>query len=140
MPEGQDAFHSWMFRPPPALPAVRQAIFGRIALGRLEDLARLIGVVREEEIIATHLYEKANEDLRDHQIRKRGRGGATKTKADFEREIHETWLYVGPLHWSSRATLCLTVLDRLEEIAEDAGISVEPREPASGQQWQARAG
>lgn len=140
MPDGQGAFHSWMFRPPTAIPAVRQAIYGRIALARLEDLPRLIAVVREEEAIATHLYEEANEDLRQHEIRKRSRAGGDKTQADFEREIHEAWLYVGPLHWSSRATLCLMVLDRLEEIAQDAGISVDAYEPADLEERRASAG
>jgi hypothetical protein len=138
--DGRGIFHAWMFQPPTAIPAVRQAMYGRIALTQLEDLARLIGVVRKEEAIATDLYEQANKDLREHEMRKRSRGSAAKTQADFEREIHETWLYVGPLHWSSRATLCLTVLDRLEEIAEEAGISAEAREPARGEHRQARAG
>jgi hypothetical protein len=127
MPDGHSAFHSWMFRPPTASPAVRQALYGRIGLARLEDLPRLISVVREEEAIATHLYEQANDELRQHQIRKRNRGDAEKTRADFEREIHAAWLYVGPLHWSSRATLCLMTLDRLEEIAQDAGVDVSER-------------
>lgn len=82
-PDGHGIFHSWMFRPPTAIPAVRQAIFGRIALTRLENLARLIGVVREEEVIATGLYEKASKDLREHEKRKLGRGDARKTRVDF---------------------------------------------------------
>jgi hypothetical protein len=137
---GHDIFQSWMFRPPTAIPAVRQALYGRIALARLEDLPRLVGVVREEEVIATHLYEKANEELREHEARRRNRSGARKTRADFERQIHETWMYVGPLHWSSRAALCLTVLDCLEDIAQEAGISVDGREPRDGEHRQARAG
>jgi hypothetical protein len=140
MPRGQAIFHSWMFRPPTANPTVRQALYGRIGLARLEDLPGLLGVVREEEVIATHLYERANEELREHEIRKRNRSGEGKTHADFEREIHETWLYVGPLHWSSRATLCLMVLDRLEEIAQHAGISVDTGEPVDGEHPQARTG
>lgn len=122
--DGLDAFQAWMFRPPTAIPAVRQVLYGRIALARLEDLPRLIRVVREEETIATHLYEHANRELRQHEMRKRSRSGASRTRADFEREIHETWLYVDPLHWSSRAELCLMVLDHLEDIAHEAGIFV----------------
>lgn len=140
VPDGNEIFHSWMFRPPTAIPAVRQAIYGRIALAQLEDLPRLIGVVREEEAISTQLYEAANQELRNHETRKRNRSGARKTRADFEREIHETWLYVGPLHWSSRATLCLTVLECLEDIAHEAGISVETQEPTDGERRQQRAG
>lgn len=122
---GVDEYQSWMFRPPTASPAVRQALYGRIGLARLEDLPGLIAVIREEEAIATHLYEAANNDLREHEVRKHNRRGAGKSRADIEREIRETWLYVGPLHWSSRATLCLMALDRLEEIAKEAGVSVE---------------
>jgi hypothetical protein len=136
--EGHDAFEAWMFRPPTARPAVRQALYGRIGLARLQDLPRLIAVVRSEDAIATHLYEQANEELRQHEARKRNRSSSgEKTAADFEREIHETWLYVGPLHWSSRATLCLTILDRLEEIAQDAGIDVSE---GDAEDPQARAG
>ncbi len=124
-PAGYEAFRAWMFQPPTSLPVVRQALYGRIGLARLEDLPRLIRVVREEEAIATHLYEEANAELREQQMRRRNRSDADKTRTDFEREIRETWLHAGPLHWASRATLCLTVLDRLEEIAEDAGVSVE---------------
>jgi hypothetical protein len=140
MPKGEAVFHSWMFRPPTANPAVRQALYGRIGLARLEDLPALLGVVRQEEVIATHLYERANQELREHEIRKRNRSGEDKTRVDFEREIHETWLYVGPLHWSSRATLCLMVLDRLEEIAQHAGLSLDAGEPMDGEHPQARTG
>lgn len=132
IPLGHDAFRSWMFRPPMAIPAVRQAIYGRIELARLEDLPQLVGVVREEEAIATDLYAQANEELRKHEIKKKSRGGTRKTRAGFEREIHETWLHVGPLHWSSRATLCLVVLERLEEIAQEAGIVLPV---GSSEQW-----
>jgi hypothetical protein len=123
--EGLDAFQSWMFRPPSAIPPVRQAIFGRVELARLDDLPRLIQIVRDEEAIATHLYAEASGELRAHEIRKKDRSGTNaKTRADFEREIHETWLYVGPLHWANRSALCLVILERLEEIADDAGIQV----------------
>jgi DNA-binding PadR family transcriptional regulator len=139
-PEGLHIFQAWMFQPPTATPAVRQALYGRIGLARLEDLPGLVEVVRQEEAIATSLYKQANEALRAHQIRKRSRGAEGKTRADFERDIHETWLDVGPLHWSSRATLCLTVLDRLEDIAEEAGISVDPGEDADEEHRHVRAG
>jgi hypothetical protein len=133
IPFGHDVFRWWMFRPPTMIPAVRQAIYGRIELARLEDLPQLVRVVREEEAIATDLFDQANEDLRKHEIKKKSRS-AHKTRADFEREIHETWLYVGPLHWSSRATLCLVVLERLEEIAAEAGVVVPARLP---EHWRA---
>jgi len=138
--EGHDGFQSWMFRPPTAIPPVRQALYGRIALTRLEDLPRLIRVVRQEEIIATHLYENAHKELRDLKDRRRNRNAVSKTRVDFEREIHETWMVVGPLHWSSRAALCLAILECLKEIAQEAGITVEERDPEDGEHRQARAG
>lgn len=128
IPDGQEAFRSWMFRPPSAIPPVRQAIYGRIELARLDDLPQFIQNVRVEEDIATDLYADASGELRKHEIRKKG-GSADgrKTRAELEREIHETWLYVGPLHWSNRAALCQVVLERLEEIADEAGIDVPER-------------
>ncbi len=144
IPEGHDAFRSWMFRPPNVIPAVRQALYGRIELARLEDLPQLIRTVRDEEAIATDLYADASGELRKHEIRKKGGKEGPKSRADFEREIHETWRYVGPLHWSSRAALCTVVLERLEEIADQAGVGVSNRahdgeERGSGARWQRRA-
>jgi hypothetical protein len=121
---GLDEFRSWMFRPPSAIPAVRQALYGRIELTRLEDLPQLIRTIREEEVIATALYARASGDLHKHNLESTDRGDGSKSRADFEREIRETWLYVGPLHWSSRGTLCEVVLERLEEIAHEAGIDL----------------
>lgn len=129
IPPGLEAFGWWMFRPPTAVPVVRQALFGRIELTRLEDLPQLVRVVREEEAIAISLYAEANEDLRKHKVKQAGGRSARKTRAAFEREIRDTWFYVGPLHWSSRATLCQVVLDRIEEIAQEAGIVLRARSP-----------
>lgn len=126
-PCGHDVFRTWMFSPPSGIPAVRQALFGRIELTRLEDLPQLVQTIRDEELIATDLYAEASGDLHEHEIKVEGGREGPKTRADFEREIHETWLYVGPLHWASRATLCEVVLERLEEIAEEAGIDLPER-------------
>jgi hypothetical protein len=141
--EGDTAFFAWMFEPPTAIPLVRQAIYGRIELVRLPDLPRLIRVVETEEAIATHLYQEATKALRRLESAKRSRrSGAQKTLADFERDVHETWLYVGPLHWSSRGALCLTILERLEEIAQEAQgaeILVDMDEPKGGHNQQREA-
>lgn len=134
IPFGHDAFRSWMSRPPTAIPAVRQAIYGRIELARLDDLPRLVRVVREEEAVAIDLYAQANAELREHETKRKSHSEARKTRTDFEREIRETWLYIGPLHWSSRAMLCKLVLERLEEIARDAGIALAA---GSSEQWRA---
>jgi hypothetical protein len=64
IPDGHDAFRSWMFRPPSATPPVRQAIYGRIQLAGLEDLPQLIRSVRDEEAVATDLYAAASGERR----------------------------------------------------------------------------
>jgi hypothetical protein len=135
---GRAELREWMFRPPAAIPAVRQAMYGRVGLARLDELASLIHILRKEEKIATSLYAEANNELRKHEIvRKSGNGGRT-TPAEFERAMRETWLYVGPMHWSSRAELCMNVIEHLEEIAEEAGIAI-PDEDEDGAYGEASA-
>lgn len=73
IPGGHDAFRSWMFRPPSAIPAVRQAIYGRIELARIEDLPQLISTVRQEE-------------HRDGLVRRRERRAAQAPDQEKERE------------------------------------------------------
>jgi hypothetical protein len=126
---GHAVFRAWMFKPPSAIPAIREAVYGRIELARLEHLRQLIRIVREEETIATDLYARANADLRKHEINRRSRI-ARKTPADYERDIRETLLYIDPLHWSSRAALSAVIAEHLEEIAEAAGIALEVSEEA----------
>jgi hypothetical protein len=118
---GLKIFHAWMFQLPGGVPAIREALYGRLELARLEHLPRLIGIAREEERIATDLYAAASERVRKHEIRRRS-GAARTTPGDYERKIRETLLYVDPLHWSSRAELFVVIAERLEEIAEEAGI------------------
>jgi DNA-binding PadR family transcriptional regulator len=126
---GHEVFRAWMFEPPSAVPAIREAVYGRIELARLEHLGRLIRIAREEEMIATDLYAAANERVRKHEINRKSQP-ARRTQADYEREIRETLLYVDPLHWSSRAALSAVIAEHLEEIAEAAGIDFEaPEEP-----------
>jgi hypothetical protein len=119
--QGHKVFRAWMFQLPGGAPAIREAMYGRIELARLEHLPRLIRIAREEERIATDLYAAASERVRTHEIVRRG-GTARKTPVDYERKIRETLLYVDPLHWSSRAALYVVIAEHLEEIAEEAGI------------------
>jgi hypothetical protein len=124
---GVRLYRQWMLRLPRGAPAIREAMYGRIELARLEHLPRLIRMAREEEDIATGLYAEANAQLRRNEMKRRSRVSG-KTPADFEREVHETLLYVDPLHWSSRATLYAAVAEQLERIAEEAGIDLEAPE------------
>jgi hypothetical protein len=118
-----------MFQLPGGVPAIREALYGRIELARLEHLPRLIGIAREEERIATDLYAAASERVRKHEIRRRS-GAARAMPGDYERKIRETLLYVDPLHWSSRAELFVVIAERLEEIAEEAGVQFAVPEEA----------
>jgi len=123
-PQGHEVFRAWMFEPPSAVPAIRDAIYGRIELARLEHLQGLIRIAREEETIATDLYAAANEAVRKHEIAKKGQP-ARATPVDFEREIRNTLLYVDPLLWSSRAAIAAVVAEHLEEIAQRAAIQFD---------------
>jgi DNA-binding PadR family transcriptional regulator len=136
---GRAELREWMFRPPAAIPAVRQAMYGRVGLARLDDLPSLILILRKEEKIATSLYAEANAQLRKHEIMRKSESGERKTRAEFERAMRETWLYVGPMHWSSRARLCMEVIEHLEEIAQEAGIAI-PDEDEDGEYGEADAG
>lgn len=120
---GRVVFREWMLSPP-GTPAVREAIYGRIELARTDDLSRLIEVVRQEEHVAISFYEQASRRLRAHETGRRERQHARRRAEDVERAIRSTLLYVDPLFWSSRASLCGLIIERLEEIAEDAGIDL----------------
>jgi DNA-binding PadR family transcriptional regulator len=122
---GLAVFERWMFSPPTAVPAIREAMYGRIELARLRDLPGLIRLTREEELIADDLYAAASSRVR--RTRRKNRLGRT-TSADFDRAIREVWILVDPLWWSSRAAIFLAVRENLEEIAEEAGV--EFRVPA----------
>jgi hypothetical protein len=122
---GHMIFDAWMFALPGSVPAVREAMYGRIELARLEHLPRLIRIAREEERIAEDLYERATRRVRAQEVSRKRTRTAHKTPADYERTIRETLLYVDPLHWSSRAALCVVIAEHLEEIAAEAGIEFE---------------
>lgn len=119
---GLKVYDSWMFQLPRAVPAMREAMYGRLELAKLEHLPRLIRIAREEELIAADMYALANKELRSSQEAKRRRRAIQKTPADYEQEIHATMLYVSPLHWSSRAEMFGLIGQRLEGIADEAGI------------------
>jgi hypothetical protein len=125
---GREVHRAWMYALPTSAPPIRDAIYGRIELARVEHLPQLIRIAHEEARIATDLFAETRELLRKHEL-KRGRVGVRGEDLDYVREIRQTLLYVDPLHWSSRASLYELIAQRLEEIAEKAGVDfVVPEE------------
>jgi hypothetical protein len=119
--DGVDVFRTWMFELPTTTPALRDAMYGRIELCRLEDLPRLIGMARQEEAISADLYAEAAMRLRQHIAAR------NKEPADYERQVREVLLYADPMHWASRSERYKVIADRLEEIAQeipDAGTGL----------------
>ena len=118
--EGIEAFRAWMFELPSAKPALREAMYGRIELCRLEDLPRLIEMVRREEAVSDDMYSEAALRLRRQRLK-------NTDASDYARRIREVLLYADPMHWSSRSERYALIAERLEEIAREAGLTVEAR-------------
>ncbi len=116
--DGVEAFRRWMFEMPSARPALREAMYGRIELCRPEDLPRLIEMVRQEEAVSDDMYKEAAFRLRQQRLRK-------SDPADYARRIREVLLYADPMHWSSRSERYALIAERLEEIAGEAGLTLE---------------
>ncbi len=118
--EGIEAFRAWMFELPSAKPALREAMYGRIELCRLEDLPRLIAMVRKEEAVSDDLYSEAALRLRRQRLK-------NPDASDYARRIREVLLYADPMHWSARSERYALIAERLEEIASEAGLTQEGR-------------
>ena len=118
--EGIEAFRAWMFDLPSAKPALREAMYGRIELCRLEDLPRLIAMVRREEAVSDDLYREAALRLRRQRLK-------NPDASDYARRIREVLLYADPMHWSARSERYALIAERLEEIAREAGLTQERR-------------
>jgi hypothetical protein len=121
---GERVHRGWMLELPRSEPAKREAMYGRLEFARLEHVPRLIRIFREEEDMYTAMYSKANAELRKLELKRKNRSGP-KTTADFDREVQETLLYVDPLELSGDAVLKGIIAERLERIAEEAGIELE---------------
>jgi hypothetical protein len=121
---GHEVYRAWMYASPASSPPIREAIYGRIKLAGIEHLPRLIYFAREEERIAIDLWADAKDELRKHKD-KRDHRARRAGRVDYVRRIRDTWLYVDPLHWSSRAVLFDAIAEHLEEIADEAGIEFE---------------
>ena len=114
--EGVEVFNTWMFELPSAIPALREAMYGRIELCRPEDLSRLIAMARQEEAVSDDLYREATSRLRRQRLKKADPG-------DYRRKIREVLLYADPMHWSARSERYALIAERLEEIASEIAAS-----------------
>jgi hypothetical protein len=126
---GVDEFHGWMYRKPIGTPALREALYGRIELCRLEDLPELIRIAREERTIATALYSHAKASLTlhlEHNRRRPSRG--EPGPEDFLREVRCVLTHVTPEYWSWRSVHFDEIVRHLEDISKRAGIDF-PLEP-----------
>ena len=77
-------------------------------------------MVRQEEAISDDMYREAALRLRRQRLEK-------TDQADYTRKIREVLLYADPMHWSSRSERYAGIAERLEEIAREAGLTVEAR-------------
>jgi hypothetical protein len=123
--EGRQVFRAWMYdvsrrgAPGPG-PALREAMYGRIELCKLEDIPRLLELAREEEQVSADLYDEASKRLTNHTKTK-------KKKGDPRQRVRDILMYVEPLHWSARAERYQLIVEALEEVLKDmreAGVGV----------------
>jgi hypothetical protein len=124
--EGIRVYRAWMHAVPSESgpPALREALYGRIELCRLEDLPELIRIAREEELIARDMYSGTSVTLKQHMEaeRERDTDGDELTDRDYLRMVREVLLYVTPQHWAARHSLMDEIRTHLEGIATKAGI------------------
>jgi DNA-binding PadR family transcriptional regulator len=127
--EGVEAFSSWKLEMPSGKPSLRDVLYGRIELCKLEDVPQLIKMSRAEEAISTDLYAQANARLKDYLYEKRKwrRRRVRRQESDLLLDVRATLLYADPVHWASRSEQYRVIADRLEEIAEeisDLGLGI----------------
>jgi hypothetical protein len=124
--EGVRVYSAWMHAVPSKSgpPALREALYGRIELCRLEDLPALIRMAREEELIAKDMYSGASVTLKQHveDEREKDTDGAQLTDEECLQMAREVLLYIIPEHWSARHHLMEEIRRHLEPIATKAGI------------------
>jgi DNA-binding PadR family transcriptional regulator len=125
---GVREFRDWMIGPPSGVPALREALFGRIELCRLEDLPHLIKMAREEANIAQGLYSSASVALKHHIDQKRekqarGRGPSKEpTEEDYLLEVRNILLHVTPEYWAARHAHNDEIARLLTGVAKKAGL------------------
>ena len=124
-------FNGWMHQKPVGTPALREALYGRIEVCRLEDLPELIRIAREERKIASSLYSHAKAHLMLHLERTRRRPTHGEPGPEgFLREVRGVLVQVTPEYWSARSMHFNEIARQLEDIAERAGIDF-PSDPES---------
>lgn len=124
-------YRDWMMGPLSGLPALREALFGRVALcRRLEDLPHLIQMAREEAVIAQGLYSKASFELKQHINQDRERKARQKgperepTEEDYVLEARNILLQITPGWWAARHAHNDELADLLTGVAERAGLVI----------------
>jgi len=124
--EGVRVYHAWMHAVPSESgpPALREALYGRIELCRLEDLPELIRIAREEALIARDMYSRTSVTLKLHleDERERDTDGDELTDRDYLRMVRGVLLQITPEHWSARYSLMEEIRVHLQKIAKMAGI------------------
>jgi DNA-binding PadR family transcriptional regulator len=124
-PLGERVFRDWMYDLPsrdgsgPDL-ALREAMYGRIELCKVEDIPRLLELAREEVTVSTALFNEASKRLTEQEAAARRlkelRPDSKKRPTERVREILGL---VEPLHWSHRAERYELIVKELEEIIDE---------------------
>jgi hypothetical protein len=128
---GMLEFRDWMLGGLSGIPALREALFGRVALcRRLEDLPHLIQMAREEAVIAQGLFSKASVELKqqidlDREIKAReDEPDREPTEEELLREARQILLKIAPAWWGSRHLHNTELADQLTKVAEKGGLVI----------------
>lgn len=125
---GIEEFRGWMYAMPVGTPALREALYGRIELCKVQDLPELIRIAREERAVAADLFSNAKSTLQLHLDRNRRRVKPEEPPGpdQFLQDIRNVLLHVTPEYWSWRSSHYDEIGRRLEGIADRAGIEFAP--------------
>jgi DNA-binding PadR family transcriptional regulator len=124
---GMETFRAWMYAMPTGVPALREALYGRIELCQLEDLPELIRIGREEVLVANDLFSQGKAELSKYleQNRRRRDPVEQPRREDHLREVRKVLLHVTPEYWSWRSSHFDEIVRHLEDIARRAGLDFE---------------
>jgi DNA-binding PadR family transcriptional regulator len=122
---GKDVFRDWMYDLPsrdgsgPDL-ALREAMYGRIELCKVEDIPRLLELAREEVTVSTALFDAASKRLTEQEAAaRRLKELRPHSKRRPTERVREILRLVEPLHWSHRAERYELIVKELEEIIDE---------------------
>jgi DNA-binding PadR family transcriptional regulator len=122
-PAGEHVYRSWMTESHTGVPALREALYGRIELCRLEDLPILIKMADEEAAVARDLYGEAVVALRHHLEAERKKPLKQPTAEDFLSETRSVLLHISPQHWACRHEINTSISRLLKSVAQRAGLA-----------------